>query len=93
MNRFFVKIFWLDDLDPAARLDLTAMPKGLVQVFAHAITHSLHIHKGRGIEAVQVQLERFTFNDVRTFGGHHDVRDGHLRFTLQIEPRQLKGGP
>ena len=82
VHGLFVKLFGQDDLHTAARFDLTPMPQGLVQVFAHAIAHCLRIHKLRGIETVQVQLERFAFNDVRAFCGHCDVRQRHLGLAL-----------
>ena len=78
MHGLFVKFFGQDDLHTAARFDLAPMPQGLVQVFAHAIAHCLRIHKFRGIETVQVQLERFAFNDVCAFCRHCDVRQRHL---------------
>jgi hypothetical protein len=46
----------------------------------------LRIDKASGVEAVQVQLERFTLNDVCAFRWHRDVRNGHLRLALQVEP-------
>ena len=93
MHRLFVKLFGQNDFDATACQNFSAMPQSCIQVVSHAITHRLHIDKARGIETVEVQLQRFTFNDVSAFCGHRDVRNGHLRLALQIEPRELKRSP
>ena len=93
MHGLFVKLFGQNDFDATTCQNFSAMPQSCIQVVSHAITHRLHIDKARGIETVQVQLQRFTFNDVSAFGGHRDVCNGHLRLALQVQPREFKRRP
>ena len=62
-------------------------------VGANALTHVSRIGKACVVEAVQIKLERFAFNDVGRLARHRDVRQRQLRFAAQIKPAQLERRP
>ena len=93
MHRLTVKQFGQQDPHAQAGRLRGAAPRGLGEVGAQACLHGLNVGEAGVVEAVEVQLERFAFDDVGRLAGHGNVCQCHLGLAALVEPRQFERGP
>ena len=93
VHRLAVEVFRRDEAHADRGLHRPALPDGGAHIDLDAAPHLGGVSDARAVEAAQVKLEGFAFDDVRALARHHDVGDGQLRLAAQVEPRQLEGRP
>ena len=93
IHRLAVKHFWANQTHAHRRLHCCTAPNRLVHVGLQKCEHRLCIRKLGVIEAVEVELERFTLNDVGALTGNREVGQCHLGLAAQIKPTQFKRRP
>ncbi len=87
------KVFGQRQPHACARLHGAAVPDGSVHVGQQALTHFIRAGKARAVVAVQVELERLAFDDVRALARHRHMRQRHLRLAARVQPREFVGRP